>query len=109
MKKEIPTYQTSYVTLFNEKIDKKLVSVNRNAQDLLGLINKLLDFRKLEMGGEKLILAKGDIVEYLSFIYNNFQLMASDKHLDFSFHSDYNSSHKYFDIEKLHKIINKLL
>lgn len=26
--------------------------VNRNAQDLLGLINQLLDFRKLEMGGE---------------------------------------------------------
>ena len=93
----------------DEKIHKQLVSVNRNAQDLLGLINQLLDFRKLEMGGEKLILAKGDIVEYLSFIYNNFQLMASDKHLDFSFHSDYTSCYMYFDIEKLHKIINNLL
>lgn len=39
----------------NENLKGKLMSIYNNAQKLLALVNQLLDFRKLEVKGEKLI------------------------------------------------------
>ena len=44
----------------------KLKSIYNHAGNLLELINQLLDFRKLEMGGESLKLHQADIVEFHS-------------------------------------------
>lgn len=90
-------------------IKQQLVSVSKNAQNLLELVNQLLDFRKVEMKGENLSLTKGDIVKFISFIYENFQLIAAEKKLHFSYHAALPSLYMFFDHDKLRKIINNLL
>ncbi|EOS01151.1 hypothetical protein C799_03005 [Bacteroides thetaiotaomicron dnLKV9] len=91
------------------KIRKQLESVNKNAQNLLGLVNQLLDFRKVEMGGETLSLTKGDINGFVYSVYENFQLVSEENNIDFSFHSEIESFYIFFDAGKLRKMINNLL
>lgn len=63
---------------------KQLENIYRNAQELLTLVNQLLDFRKLEMKGEKLHLIKGDIKEFIIFIYNSFVPVATEKSFEYT-------------------------
>ncbi len=91
------------------KIKQQLESVNKNAQNMLALVNQLLDFRKIEMGGETLSLTKGEINEFVSSIYENFQLTAEGKNINFSYHPEITSLYMFFDANKLRKVINNLL
>jgi signal transduction histidine kinase len=68
----------------DESVSRQLSNIYRNAQELLNLVNQLLDFRKLEMKGEKLLLMNGDLEEFLESIYNSFHPVAVEKHLDFT-------------------------
>ena len=51
--------------LTDENLKKQLSSVYKNAQQMLGLVNQLLDFRKLEMKGEKLNLQAGFVTDFI--------------------------------------------
>ena len=93
----------------NADLKQQLESINKNAQDLLSLVNQLLDFRKIEMGHETLSLTKGDISEFISSIYESFQLVAREKKIDFQFHTDISSFYLFFDANKLRKVVNNLL
>lgn len=46
-------------------LKQRLVVIYRNAEKLLQLVNQLLDFRKLEMQGERLSVSMGDIVVFV--------------------------------------------
>ena len=48
----------------NENLKGKLMSIYNNAQKLLALVNQLLDFRKLEVKGEKINLGYGEISDF---------------------------------------------
>lgn len=91
------------------KLKQQLESISRNAQNLLGLFNQLLNFRKIEMGGEILYLSKGDMKDFTFLLYENFRLIAEEKKINFEFYSQIDSFHLYFDAEKLKKAINNLL
>lgn len=91
------------------KIRQQLEFINRNAQNLLDLVNQLLDFRKIETGNEALFLTKGDITEFILSIYKNFQLTAEEKGIDFNYHTELGGLYLFFDAGKLQKIINNLL
>lgn len=56
----------------DESVNRQLNTIYRNAQELLTLVNQLLDFRKLEMKGEKLLLMNGDLEEFVTSVYNSF-------------------------------------
>ena len=45
----------------------QLNDVSRNAGDLLQLVNQLLDFRKMEMNGERLNLQSGSLNEFIQY------------------------------------------
>lgn len=90
-------------------IRKQLESVNKNAYNLLALVNQLLDFRKIEMDGESLFLTKGDINAFLVSVYENFQLTITEKKLHFKYNSDIASLFIFFDHDKLRKMVNNLL
>lgn len=90
-------------------IRKQLELISRNAQGLLSLVNQLLDFRKIEMGGEVLSLVKGDIDRFLFSIYENFQLMTDEKGLHFIYESELSSFYCFYDHDKLRKMVNNLL
>lgn len=90
-------------------VKEQLKLINRNAQSLLNLVNQLLDFRKVEMGGETLVLTKGDIEYFLFSIFSNFRLMAKEKELLLEYDSTVSSYYFFFDHDKLRKIVNNLL
>ena len=75
----------------------------------MSLVNQLLDFRKLEMKGERLHLMNGDMEEFIVSAYNNFMPMAVEKHLNFVNQSEHRALYMFFDRDKVHKIMNNLL
>ena len=93
----------------DEAVKKQLGTIYKNAQNLLSLVNQLLDFRKLEMKGEKLHLMNGDMEEFISSAYNNFVPMAVEKHLNFVSQTVHRPLYMFFDSDKVHKIVNNLL
>jgi signal transduction histidine kinase/DNA-binding response OmpR family regulator/ligand-binding sensor domain-containing protein len=94
--------------LTDENLRQKLSSIYRNAEDMLGLINQLLDFRKLEMGGEKLNLQCDDFVKFTEYVYFTFKDVAENKSIQFTFESDVKQLFMGFDKSKVRKIINNL-
>lgn len=60
-------------------LKKRLQSIYRNSKELLNLVNQLLDFRRLEVHGEKLFLVKGNIAEFVSSIKSSFDYLAQEK------------------------------
>jgi signal transduction histidine kinase/DNA-binding response OmpR family regulator/streptogramin lyase len=94
--------------LTDEKLKQKLSSIYRNAEEMLNLINQLLDFRKLEMGGEKLKLSCDDFVKFVEYIYLTFKDVAENKSIYFTFESDLGEIFMDFDKNKIRKVINNL-
>ena len=73
-------------------LKQRLVVIYRNAEKLLQLVNQLLDFRKLEMQGERLSVRMGDIVHiakpdelvYIRFVLVGCKRVAEKQnHVDF--------------------------
>jgi len=94
--------------LTDENLKQKLSSIYRSAEDMLGLINQLLDFRKLEMGGEKLKLSCDDFIKFTEYVYITFEDIAANKSIQFTFESDVSYLFMGFDKSKVHKILNNL-
>lgn len=87
----------------------ELESIRRNADDLMSLINRILNFRRLEVGGEKLNLTRGNIVEFVGQIADNFTPLAQKKGVRYSFTSTCTTLMADFDVEKLKIILNNLM
>ncbi len=90
--------------------DKKLMeTIDRNAKHLLGLVNQLLDFRKLELHGLRYNPSYADVVHFLNELNNHFQDEFNKKGITYLFEK--NSDHLMFnfDKEKLQKVIMNLL
>lgn len=104
---------TPLEVLLKEEKDKvlsqKLSQIYRNAKNLLTLVNQLLDFRKLEMHGEKLNLSYGDISEFMENTVQAFIPNAQNGSKELSV--DIRAKHLYtsFDRDKICKILNNLL
>ncbi len=93
----------------DENLRKKLNSVYKNAEHLFTLINSLLDFRKLDFGGEVLHLQLGDFVNFVKDICISFSAHANDRNMKFSFEFEIERLFMQFDPVKVHKIIANLL
>jgi signal transduction histidine kinase/DNA-binding response OmpR family regulator/ligand-binding sensor domain-containing protein len=91
-----------------ESVRQKLSSIYRNAENMLGLINQLLDFRKLEMGGERLRLLPDDMVSFVQYAHAAFKDVAESKAIAFTLESECRYLPMHFDKGMLHKIINNL-
>lgn len=92
-----------------EPLKKQLSGIYRNANNLLNLVNQLLDFRKLEMNGERLNLSYCNIAEFIETIVYSFKELISEKEIGFTF--DYNDENlcAYIDVDKFQRIVNNLL
>lgn len=90
-------------------LEQKLRSVYKHAEDLLHLVNQLLDFRRLELGGEKLRLAYGNLSDFLQQFDVKFEKLAQLRQIDFSVETPESDIYLYFDHEKLGKVLNNLL
>ncbi|MBR0247294.1 MAG: response regulator [Bacteroidales bacterium] len=88
---------------------RKLDTMHRNAQSLLELVNHLLDFRKLEMGGEKLHVGLGSFSDFASSVVESFQLGAQEKGISLTFLDESGNPLVSFDKSMMQKVLNNLL
>lgn len=87
----------------------RLDTMHRNAKALLEMVNHLLDFRKLEMGGEKLQLRNGCFSEFVSGVMEPFRDSAGKKRVSMSFVDDTGNCLVAFDSAMMQKVISNLL
>ncbi len=93
----------------NEAKMKLLETVERNANNLLNLVNQLLDFRKLDLHGLKYNPSYGDIVAFLQDVCDNFKESFDKKGVELVFKSKLNEFYFRFDKDKLHKVMLNLI
>ncbi|WAC12684.1 hybrid sensor histidine kinase/response regulator transcription factor [Dyadobacter pollutisoli] len=87
----------------------RLALIGRNAQQLLGLVNQLLDLSKLESGTMKVAETQSDPAEFIEGIVQTFEITAKSKNIQLSFEADARGKYYWFDHEKLERIMNNLI
>lgn len=87
----------------------QLNDVSRNAGDLLQLVNQLLDFRKMEMNGERLNLQSGNLNEFIQYTTMKFMPLAEQKNIRLTFEDKTEGLFMYFDKDKVGKVLTNLL
>lgn len=92
-----------------EKDSKRLSLIERNARQLLGLINQMLDLSKLEAGTAHVDAAWGDIGGQIEALTGTFQMAAEAKSVTLEFKNHLENSYFWFDHEKLERIATNLL
>ena len=91
-----------------ENLLAQLKNIRKNAQLLLNEVSALLDFRRLDAGGEMLNLQRGDIVDHLNSILVSFGDYAEERGIHLSFRHDTESFIMDYDREKMNKVIYNL-
>ena len=86
-----------------------LNTVRNNANYLLELINQLLDFRKLDSGGEVMNYVYGDMIALINDVMMSFDSMAKLRGIDFTMNTSKETLMMDFDYGKVRKIITNLL
>jgi DNA-binding response OmpR family regulator/nitrogen-specific signal transduction histidine kinase len=89
--------------------DQKFHLIKDNAKRLLGLVNELLDFSRLESGMMRLQVSSGDIIQFLSRLVMSFESWAEKKRINLELRIDAESARGFFDRDKLEKIVNNLM
>ena len=88
---------------------KKIKVVESSANHLLKLINRLMDFRKLENNLIKLETAEGNIIKFLKEIFLSFSEYAKDGNYDYSFETPKDQILVYYDRYKLERVFYNLI
>ncbi len=87
----------------------KLDTMHHNATQLLSLVNHLLDFRKLEMGGERLHLVQGNLPEFVENQLINFREVTQNGGIRLNFENDMEHPVMVFDKAKMARVVNNIL
>lgn len=95
--------------LLQNKDNRDLSIVYRNARRLLSLVDQLLLFRKADREGDQLKISRLDIVNLCHEVYLCFSQQAKIKQIDYQFHSPQAAMEIYGDSEKLEIAIFNLL
>ena len=90
-------------------IYKTLLVVENNANHLLLLINRLMDFRKFENDLFQMEAAKGNIVKFLKEIYLSFSEHAKSGGYEYSFSTSKEVILVYYDRYKLERVFYNLI
>ncbi len=83
--------------------------IQKNVHNLLGLINQILDLRKLESGRLSLSVVQSDVVAFLKLQTESVRSLADDRELTLSFNASPSEIMMDFDPDKLLLIHNNLL
>ncbi|WNH12621.1 ATP-binding protein [Thalassobellus suaedae] len=97
----------SEVKLIKHKNSLKLIQ--KNAKILLQSINKLLEFRKSNLGLSKLRIEEHNLTDCLEQWVHNYFPLAKTRDIALSYDFPEESLLTWFDLEKMHIIFNNLL
>lgn len=93
----------------DELTKSRLGIINRNATHLLSLIERILDFRKLDIGGETLHPVRCEVISSLTEVCDNFRGAASQRNIDIIVRSGIDHLYTETDIEKIKKSLYNIL
>lgn len=93
----------------SNRVTHQLMVMHRNGLRLMGLVNQLLDFRKLESGNMKLQVKEDDLVRFVREVAYSFQELAAQRQVQFESTFLQECITGWFDRQKLEIIINNLL
>lgn len=88
---------------------KKLRIIESSTNHLLRLINRLMDFRKLESNHFQLEAAEGNIVKFLKEIFLSFSEYAKNGNYDYKFFTQEEEINVYYDRYKLERVFYNLI
>jgi DNA-binding response OmpR family regulator len=88
---------------------RRLMIIERNAKQLLSLVNQLLDISKLESGNMQTAELQGDVVRFVGQSADAFRNAAEEKGILLHYKSLETNEEWLFDVDKWSKIINNLL
>jgi signal transduction histidine kinase/ligand-binding sensor domain-containing protein/DNA-binding response OmpR family regulator len=93
----------------DEKIKEELNVVHKNAKNLLGLVNQLLDISKIESGKMKLRACQINVIPFLKALVLSFTSYAERKRITLKFNASLEEIFAFIDKEKIEKIITNVL
>ncbi|WP_298763457.1 hybrid sensor histidine kinase/response regulator transcription factor [uncultured Polaribacter sp.] len=91
------------------EIYKKLKIIESSTNHLLRLINRLMDFRKLESNQFELAAAEGNIVKFLHEIFLSFSEHAKDGNYNYKYITSEEEILMYYDRYKLERVFYNLI
>lgn len=91
------------------KTRQRLGIINKNAEQLLALVNQLLDFRKLELGVEEFQPSKGDISYMVHEVGSFFKDYAESHRIAFEVTATPAENNCELDFVKMRKVVMNLL
>lgn len=83
--------------------------IQRNGQNLLKLVNKMLDLAKLESGHLALELKQGDVIPFIKYLSQNFQSHAERQNINLTVFSVVDELIMDYDADKLAIIVTNLI
>ncbi|GAB3924112.1 ATP-binding protein [Larkinella terrae] len=86
-----------------------MVTIHRNARQLLQLINQLLDLSKLEAGSLKVRESQGDVATFIGDLVDSFRITAETKGVELTYQSERVPEQLAFDDDKWGKISYNLI
>lgn len=92
-----------------EPVKSALLLVKRNTDRLKKLVNQILDIRKIETGGEKLVVQEYDIIRFCDRVISQFKEEAERRRMLLQYNTVETSLMMWFDLEKMEKVIVNLL
>ena len=93
---------------FDPPTHQTLALVQRNANQLLRLINQLLDLSKLEANHMAVSLMQGEITEFVDYQIEPFRQMADQKEITLTYTATGSAREYLFDADKWEKILTNL-
>ncbi|MCB0574820.1 MAG: response regulator [Saprospiraceae bacterium] len=93
----------------SESLKSGLDTIRRNGQRLLYLVNQMLDLSKAESGQLKMVLIQSDIVNYMKYLLESFQSIATGRKINLIFQSDLKELVIDYDPERLQTVVSNLL
>lgn len=86
-----------------------LETINHNAQRILKLVNQILDIRKFDKNQMALRYQDTNLVAYVRNLCRNFDFLAKDYGVKFSFVADQDVIHAWIDRINFDKVVSNLL
>lgn len=93
----------------NEKVSDELDTVEQNATRLLGMVNQILDERKLEENGMIFRFKETNIVSYVEGCCSLYQYSMQQRNISFVFVHEQETITAWIDREQFDKVIGNLL
>ncbi len=93
----------------NQKQQKAVRRIDRNATRLLTLINQLLQLSRLEAGASSVFKEKTNLVPLIQEIMDDYRGMVEEKEVDFLFSYPHDPMEIITDPAKIHEIIRQLI